>query len=229
MDTSSPPRGIDRQAVRLVTAFFVLSAIWGLAFNLTALPFFPVVVAGGVVTGLAGFWVRGATDEPEPAFAVTWRQVGLALSVAAGHFAVGHGLFALAARVVPALTETAAQVYQRSDTLPVWGQLLLGAGLTGAMEEVFWRGAFTTMVADRVRPYLPADLGDRRRGVMLVLVSTVGYTLFHVPTLKLALIAAAALGGLVWGSLLLVTRSVGVVIIAHVTWTAAMILVPPGL
>ena len=43
----------------------------------------------------------------------------------------------------------------------------------------------------------------------------------------LALIAAAALGGLVWGSLLLVTRSVGATIISHVLWTCLMIIFPP--
>lgn len=219
----------DRQAVRLAVAFVGLSLIWGLAFNLTSLPFFPVVVAGGVVTGLVGFWVRRAGDEPEPAFALTPSQAGLALVVAVAHFAVGHALFAVASRVVPELTRTALEVYQRSDSIPVWGQLLLGGVITASLEEVFWRGAFTTMVADRVRPHLPEALGRTRRGIVLVVVSTVGYALFHVATLKLALIAAAALGGLVWGSLLLVTRSVGVTIIAHVTWTCLMILLPPSI
>ncbi len=221
------PRRRDRQAVRLAVAFVGLSVIWGLAFNLTALPFFPVVVAGGVVTGLVGFWVRRADDEPEPRFAVTPRQAGLALVVALAHFAVGHGLFAVASQVLPELTRTALEVYQRTDSIPVWGQLLLGGVITAGLEEVFWRGAFTTMVADRVRPHLPEEFGRRRRGLALVVASTVGYALFHVATLKLALIAAAALGGLVWGSLLLVTRSVGATIIAHVTWTCLMILLPP--
>ena len=220
-------RKLDRQGVRLAVAFVGLSVIWGLAFNLTGLPFFPVVVAGGVVTGLTGFWVRRANDEPEPSFALTWPVAGLAVVVALVHFAVGHLLFGLASRVLSAFTETALEVYQRTGALPVWGQLLLGGVLTAGLEEVFWRGAFTTMVADRVRPHLPDGLGRKRQGFALVVVSTAGYALFHVATLKLALIAAAALGGLVWGSLLLVTRSVGATIIAHVLWTCLMILFPP--
>jgi membrane protease YdiL (CAAX protease family) len=135
----------------------------------------------------------------------------------------------VAARVVPALTATALEVYQRSDSIPVWGQILLGAVLTAGLEEVFWRGAFTPMVAERVSRRLPEAFGPKRRGLALVVVSTVGYALFHVATLKLALIAAAALGGLVWGTLLLLTRSVGVTVIAHVLWTTLMILFPPSL
>lgn len=219
----------DRQSTRLAVAFGGLALIWGVAFNATSLPFFPLVVTGGIITGLVGFWVRRAPDEVEPPFSLTWRQAGLGLAAAAVHFAVGHALFAAAARIVPSLAETALEVYQRSDSLPIWGQLLLGAVLTAGFEEVFWRGAFTPMVTDRVRRHLPDGLGRRRRGTILVVVSTAGYALFHVATLKLALIAAAALGGLVWGTLLLLTRSVGVTIVAHVAWTALMVLFPPTL
>lgn len=228
---TSPPtvRRRDRQAVRLAVAFVGLSAIWGIAFNATALPFFPLVVAGGVITGLVGVWVRRAPDEDEPGFAVTPATAALAVGAALLHFAVGHALFAAAGRLLPALTATALEVYERSGSLPIWAQVLLGAVLTAGLEEVFWRGAFTPMVADRVRDRLPGGLGAKRRGLALVLVSTAGYALFHVATLKLALVAAAALGGLVWGTLLLVTRSVGVTIIAHVLWTALMILFPPSL
>lgn len=215
--------------MRLITAFVGLSMIWGVAFNATGLPFFPLVTAGGIVTGLVGFWVRRAPDEDEPGFAVDGRSAAVAVAAAVVHFAVGHALFAVAARIVPALTRTALEVYQRSDSLGVWGQLLLGAVVTGALEEVFWRGAFTPMVASRVRSRLPRSLGRKRQGTALVLVSTAGYALFHVATLKIALVAAAALGGLVWGGLLLATRSVGAAMIAHVLWTGLMILFPPSL
>ncbi len=226
-DISLPRR--DRQAYRLAVAFVGLSLVWGIAFNASGLPFFPLVVAGGITTGLVGLWVRRAPDEDEPGFALDARTAALAVGVALVHFVVGHALFAVAARVLPSLTATALEVYQRSDTIPLWGQVLLGAVLTAGFEEIFWRGAFTPMVAKRVRGRLPDGLGTRRRGLALVLVSTAGYTLFHVATLKVALIAAAALGGLVWGTLLLVTGSVGATIIAHVLWTALMIIFPPTL
>jgi membrane protease YdiL (CAAX protease family) len=224
----SPSRRRDRQAVRLVAAFIGLSLIWGIAFNTTGLPFFALVTTGGIITGLVGLWVRRAPDEDDPGFAVTPAQAGLAVVAAAVHIAASHALFALGSVVLPGLTATAADVYERSGTVPLWVQVLLGAVVTASLEEVFWRGAFTPMVADRVRRRLPSALGRKRRGTVLVLVSTAGYALFHVATLKVALVAAAALGGLVWGALLLRTRSVGATMIAHALWTAAMVVFPPA-
>ena len=226
--TTPTLRTLDRQAVRLVIAFGGLAVIWGIAFNASGLPFFPLVVAGGVLTGLVGFWVRSAPDEEVPGFGLTPKTAALGVAAALVQFAVGHLLFAVAARILPTLTATALEVYERSSSLPLWGQVLLGGVLTAGMEEIFWRGAFTPVVADEVEARLPQDLGPRRRGLILVVVSTIGYTLFHVATLKLALVAAAALGGLFWGALLLATRSVAVPIIAHVLWTTLMILFPPS-
>lgn len=212
----------DRQSARLLAAFAGLAVVWGVAFNV-GLPFFPVIVAGGVLTGAAGLWVRRAPDEPDPPFTLTRRQTALALGVAAVHFALGHALFRLGALLLPGITSSAAEVYERSGSLPVWGQLLLGAVVTASLEEVFWRGAWTPMVAARLQ-----GLGSGwSRDARVVLASTVGYALFHVATLKLALVAAAALGGLFWGLLYVRTRSVGPPLVAHVTWTALMILFPP--
>ncbi|HUG84510.1 MAG TPA: CPBP family glutamic-type intramembrane protease [Euzebya sp.] len=227
--TAPHRRRRDRQSVRLAVSFLALALLWGIAFNATTLPFFPLVVAGGVITGLVGIWVRRAPDEDKPPFGVSPGVAALAVGVALVHFAVGHGLFAAAARLLPSLTATALEVYQRSDVLPVWGQLLLGAGVTAMLEEVFWRGAFTPIVVDRVGRVLPHGLDGHRRGLALVLVSTAGYTLFHVATLKVALVAAAALGGMVWGGLLVATGSVGAPMVAHMVWTGLMILYPPRL
>ena len=172
----------DRQIVRLSVAFVGLSVIWGIAFNATALPFFPLVVAGGVITGLVGFWVRRAPDEDEPGFTLTPKIAGISVVVALAHFALGHGLFFVAAKILPSITATALEVYERTDSMPIWGQLILGAVLTAGLEEVFWRGAFTPMIAERVRTRLPDSFGTKRRGTALVLVSTAGYALFHVAT-----------------------------------------------
>lgn len=216
----------DRQVFRLTVAFAGLAVVWAVAFHTAVMPFFSLVLAGGIATGVAGFWVRGAADaEAVPPFGLVARHAVLAVAVGVGHFAVGHGLFWVGELLLPEITASAASVYQRSSELPVWGQVLLGGVLTAGLEEVFWRGAFTPVIADRVRARLP--VGSGASGATAVLVSTVGYTAFFVPTLQLALIAAAALGGMVWGALLLVTRSVGAPILAHVVWTSLMILYPP--
>ncbi len=50
---------------------------------------------------------------------------------------------------------------------------------------------------------------------------------FHLPTLQLTLISAAALGGLVWGWLRERTEGMAAPVVAHAIWTGAMVLVPP--
>ncbi len=223
------------QARRVSVGFVVLAIIWAIAFNVDALPFFTTVTIGGIVTGAVGLWVRAASDEPDPTFAVTPAQAGLAVAVAAAHFVVGHALFRLGALLLPELTATAAAVYDRADGVPLWAAVLLGGVMTASLEEIFWRGAFTPMVARRVQARVVARYPSTRRSARFLRmsarigVSTVGYTLFHVATLKLALVAAAALGGLVWGWLLDRTHSVGATIIAHALWTIAMLVLPPSL
>jgi membrane protease YdiL (CAAX protease family) len=226
---TAPGAERDRQARRLAVAVACLAVVWFVAFNATDLAFFPVVTAGGVLTGLVGLWVRRVPDAAAPGYRLTPRVAAVAVLVALVHFAVGHVLFAAAARVVPAMAATALEAYDRAGSIPLWGQLLLGALVTAGMEEVFWRGAFTPIVTDRLRRRLPQDMTPVRQGVVLVLVSTAGYALFHVATLKLAIVAAALLGGLVWGALLLATRSLGATIIAHVLWTGLMLAFPPSL
>lgn len=232
MTTETPPL-LRRGGGRAVVAAVVLAAVWAVAFATEALPFFPLVAAGGVAAGLAGLWVRGGErgwhpGEAErrrfPAFRVTPAQAVLAVVVGVVHLGVGHALFALGELVLPELTATAASVYQRADTLPLWAAIALGGILTAALEEIFWRGAVQPLTVSMARDRLPR-LAAMPFGT--VLFSTALYTLFHVATFQLALVAAAALGGLIWGWLLERTGSVGATMIAHATWTSLMLVLPP--
>ena len=242
MDEQAPADAPDRPdallargAVRAGVAAAVLAVVWGLAFATAILPFFLTVVAGGVLSGLFGLWVRRGTRGWHPGeavrrtfpdFRVTRAQAGLAVVVALVHLAVGHGLFALGALVLPELTATAAEVYERATELPLLVGIVLGGLITGPLEEIFWRGA--------VQP-LTGPMIDKRVGWLArlpygrLIGTTFLYTVFHVATGQIALIAAAALGGLVWGWLLERTNSVGAVMIAHGLWTSLMLVFPPAL
>ncbi len=222
-----------RAAVRAVVAGVALAFVWGLAFATEVLPFFLTVPAGGALTGLAGVWVRRGSrgwhqgeDERRrfPPFAVDVRHVRLALVVAVGHFGIGHALFALGGLILPGLTETAGEVYARASSVPVVLGILLGGLITAPLEEIFWRGAVQPLITSRI-----GDAGGplARLPYGNVLGMTLVYTIFHVATGQLALIAAAVLGGLIWGWLLERTGSVGATMIAHGTWTTLMLLVPP--
>lgn len=218
--------------MRLAVTFVGLAVVWGVAFNVGDLPFYPLVLAGGVGSGLAGLWVRRAATPwfeeeppPPPTYRLTGGDATLAVIAAILHFAVGHLLFWLGSQLLPGLTDTAASVYERSASVAIPVQLLFGALITAPLEEIYWRGAFEPYVRDEVRQRF--DLDDRRTRWAGILGHTALYGLFHVATGQLALVAAALLGGLVWGWLVERTKSVGATMLAHGLWTAMMIVVPP--
>lgn len=208
---------------RLAISFVVLAATWATAFNVESLPFFPTVVVGGLVTGALGLWARAACPPGTlPPFSVTPGQALFAVGVGVVHVLVSHVAFDLGDRLLPAIGETARGIYERTNQTPLIPRLVLSGLLTAPLEEVFWRGAFQPAVGDAAAGRLVAW----PRPLVAVAASTLGYTLFHVATLRISLIAAAALGGLVWSWLLERTRTVGAPIIAHAVWTSLLVLYP---
>lgn len=210
-----------------------LALAWSATF-VVAVPFFPAVVASGVASGAAGLWLRRriADDVALPDLRITPAQALLALVVAAVHLGAGHGLLLIGEQLLPALTETAAGVYRRTSDVPVTTRIVLAGLVVAPLEEVFWRGAAHPLLADALQRRGAA--GQRRwpRGsaaawLVPVVASTLAYAVFHLVTLQLALVAAALLGGLVWGALVERTRSVGACMLAHGAWTILMVLVPP--
>lgn len=231
--TATNPPALQRGGVRAAVAAAVLAAVWAVAFVTQVLPFFVTIALGGLLTGLAGMWVRrgildahpGDADRRRfPTFRVTPPQVALALAVAVVHLAVGHALFALGSLVLPEITATATAVYARAAVVPLWLAVIVGGLITAPLEEVYWRGAVQPLTGPLLRRRLPR-LAHVPAGELLG--TTLLYTLFHVATGQLALVFAAALGGLVWGWLLDRTGSVGATMIAHGAWTSLMVLVPP--
>jgi membrane protease YdiL (CAAX protease family) len=236
--TASPPDADRRPAlarggVRAAIAAAVLAAVWAIAFATELLPFFPTIVAGGMLTGLAGIWVRRgrrgwyAGEQARrrfPPFRMTPGQAALAVAVGVVHLALGHLLFAAGERLLPELTATATEVYRRAGGLPLWAAIVLGGLVTAPLEEIFWRGAVQPLSTSLLRARA-AWLTDLPGGT--VVGTTLLYALFHVATGQLALVAAALLGGLVWGWLLERTGSVGATMIAHAVWTTLMLAFPP--
>lgn len=208
---------------RLAIGFVALIATWAIAFNVETLPFFPTVVVGGLVTGAFGLWARQACPPGTlPPFMVTPQQALLAVGVGVVHVVVSHVAFDLGDALLPAIGETARGIYERTRETPLIPRLILSGLLTAPLEEVYWRGAFQPAVAASANGRFDA----LPRTAVAVAASTLGYTLFHVATLRISLVAAAALGGLVWAWLLERTRTVGAPIIAHAVWTSLLVLFP---
>jgi membrane protease YdiL (CAAX protease family) len=227
--TSTSPLRLP--ARRAAISAVVLAAIWAVAFGVSDLPFFPLIAVGGIVTGLAGLWVRrpliathGTGAAWPPRMRLHRRAALLAVGVAVAHLAVSHLLFQLGSALLPQLVPTAEQAFGRAGTVPLWGAVLVGGAVTAPLEETFWRGAAQPLFADALRRRHPRFAA---RPWAVVISSALAYAAFHAVTGHAALVAAAALGGLIWGWLLERTHSVGACMLAHGLWAAGILLLPP--
>jgi hypothetical protein len=99
-------------------------------------------------------------------------------------------------------------VYATSAQAPGWVIALLLLLLIGPAEEVFWRGYMLDWLLRRHRPWVALTIGA---GI---------YTLVHIWSFNLMLIAAAAVAGLFWSLMYLRYRNLWPGIISHALWDA---------
>lgn len=200
---------------RLVATTALLAVVWALSFTTDRLPFLPTVPVAATLVLAAGLWVRRSPDLEVPRHRWNPAPVAAGLLIAALHYGVGRALFRLVSPVVPVLATSGAEIIARTEHLPGWALLLVAAVYTAPAEELFWRGAVHPFVTRRTD-----------HTWVRVAISATAYTAFHVVTLQPALIAAAALAGIVWGWTVERHGLLGATV-AHAAWTGAMLLAPP--
>lgn len=97
----------------------------------------------------------------------------------------------------------------KGDISPTLLALLL-LFVIGPAEEIFWRG------------YVQRTLAKYRSPLVAFLLTTVCYTVVHLPSGNFMLIMAALVCGLVWGGLYwLMPQNLKAIIISHALWDAA--------
>lgn len=168
----------------------------------------PVLVVLGVLALLTG----------RPALAQD-RSIGLAVAVG---LASGPALY-LATRffvevVAPrwrAFRTQSVQMYGRRGARSLGAVLLLSVGLMVPGEELFWRGL--------VLPELEGSL----TGVLGPVVAWAAFVAANVPSLNLAIVAGAAVGGAVWVALATWSGGILAGLLCHAGWTALMLAFPP--
>jgi membrane protease YdiL (CAAX protease family) len=106
-------------------------------------------------------------------------------------------------------------MYGRRGTLPLGAVLLLSVGLMVPGEELFWRGLF-----------LP-ELEDAVKGVLGPFLAWLAFVAANVPSLNLAIVAGAGVGGAVWVALAVWSGGVLASLFCHVGWTGLMLAFPP--
>ena len=221
--------------VRALVSGLVLALVWAAAFGLTPWAFFPLIAAGGVLTGLAGLWVRRAAASPAarashppeatwlPAIRLRPDQAVVAVAVAVVHLAAAYVLFEVGTWIAPQLAPTAEQVYGRTE-VSLWLALVLGGVVTAPLEEIYWRGAVHPLLLAAARRRAPRLARIR---VLTPAMGALVYAAFHLVTGSAALVAAALLGGWVWSWLAERTGTVGAPMLAHAIWACGMLLLPP--
>lgn len=217
MPTSATPRRrADRRigARELAVVLAVAVPSWAVAITLrdrVAVLWIALVAAAGLGLAAAVLHVRHGTAPR------VGHDVWLALPAAAVHLAVSYVAIPVATAIVPLIGEQAADlVLDAQGDLPTLATALIAGLCIAPLEELFWRGT--------VQPTLAAG----RSRLAAIALTTAVFVGFHVPTLQLPLIAAAALGGVVWGWLRERTDGVAAPVLAHAVWTAAMVVVPPS-
>lgn len=146
--------------------------------------------------------------------AITPKKIGLAILSAAvlylifflgNKFLIGvHQLFPT---ILPDRSHLLTSVYsQGAGSMPRWA---IGALLffpIGFAEEFFWRGYLQRKLQAKLTPW---------RGFIL---TTLIYTLVHIPAMNPLLIMAALVCGTFWGYLYMRYTSIWVVILSHALW-----------
>jgi len=101
-------------------------------------------------------------------------------------------------------------IYGMKDGSASWLISLLLLLVIGPAEEFFWRGYIQRTFADGIGP-------DKA-----FIVTTLAYTLVHVPSLNLMLILAALVCGVAWGGLYrLFPDKLPAILLSHALWDAA--------
>lgn len=210
-DGARPARRIPRREVAV--ALVVLTPLWAVGIALRKpLTILGVSLAAAVLLGVAAVLLQVRHGvRPQ-----VGHDVWVALPAAAVHLAASYVAIPVATAIVPLIGEQAEGiVLGATGDQSVLGVAALSALVIAPLEELFWRGA--------VQP----SLGAGRSRTWAVLATTLVFVAFHVPTLQLPLISAAALGGLVWGWLRERTDGLLAPVLAHAIWTGAMVVVPP--
>ncbi len=168
----------------------------------------PVLAAAGVAAVATGRTVL--CPAVSGAVAVT---AGLAAGLAL--FGGTRAFVWVVERLWPAFRRHAEAIYDQRGGLSL--SAAVGAALVVvAGEELFWRG----LAQGRL-----SQAAGRAGGAV---ATWAGYCAANAPSGSLPILAAAVVGGAVWGALAFWTRGVLAPLLCHAVWTSCMIAFPPG-
>jgi membrane protease YdiL (CAAX protease family) len=190
-------------------AFFVLFSPWTKA----TIAFFPMMTLSAFLLAAVSLVLDRKNTGGIDAFKPVYIPVGLiAAAVLYGMFWAGHFV---STHILPFAASQVESIYTLRAGQNPWLIAMLLFFLIGPAEEIFWRG----FVQGRL---------SKKWGVLAgFIISAAIYTLVHVGSFNLMLIAAAGLCGVFWGLLFAVTGNVWPCIISHAVWDVVVFILLP--
>lgn len=167
-----------------------------------------MTVSAIILTTFAFFiWGRNLASTIKPAPSTVIMGVGIAILLWIT-FWVGDRI---AGWLLPFERMQVDAIYAMRSNTPSWLISLLLLLIIGPAEEIFWRGCIQRYFA-------------RRRGANTAFIlTTIIYTIIHIPSLNFMLVMAALVCGTIWGGLYrLMPQRLPAIIISHALWDAAV-------
>ena len=189
--------------------WFVMFSPWTKA----SVPFWPMMTVSALLLTAGALLVDRKKLRGLFTFKIAFIPIGLASAVALyAIFFVG-GMIAV--KILPFAGSQIANVYgPRSQLSPTIIAMLLFFCI-GPAEEVFWRG------------FIQRRLHEKFSTLHAIALSTLLYTIVHIWSFNLMLIAAAAICGAFWAIMFAKYRSLWPVIISHAVWDVLIFIILP--
>ena len=177
------------------------AALWVLIFIVPPFEFWIVLASSTLVLLLIALFVsRGSIGTKTSVKLVVFGIVSAVLLYWLFYFGYQ------AMKFSPIFSEGVNRLYALRWDEPPWLVALLLIFPIGLGEEFYWRGLVQRAFSEKMGSY--AGIG----------FASLAYCLVHIPTVNFPLILTAMIGGLVWGSLYQVTKSLTPGIVSHVLW-----------
>lgn len=197
----------------LIVAIAVAFVVWYFLFAVPGTPFWVVISAATFVLGYGTLLIYPGTLRASGKSWLMWALCGAICTVLLyGLFAMGNeavrAIFTDGAQQIANVYATKAQA--RPGLIGILLLLVIGPG-----EELFWRA------------WVQRTLNSRFGPLAGYLVTTLIYTLVHVPSMNPALIGAAAVAGLFWGYIYNLYGHIAPGLVSHALWDVAVFVLFP--
>ena len=194
-----------------LTGFFIAAVLWTVMFSPWTAPY----VNFWVMMTCSGLTLTLYSTCASPGW---WKDVRLDLNnvlLGVALAAVLWGVFWLGEFFSTLLFDFARpqvdMIYGMKEGENPWILTLLMLFIIGPAEEIFWRA------------YLQKNLSEKWNPDMGFIVTTLMYSIVHLPKFNFMLIMAAAVAGFVWGlAYRFFPKKIGAIILSHALWDCAV-------